>query len=201
MIFLNGGKLCAIDCETTGLNPYVHEITELAVIPLTFDLEPDPKLLPFDIKMQPTNYDVIDYSFVSKDYIADLEDNAFSPYIALELFIEWIERLELPINKRVHPLAHNWVFDSAFLMRWMGFESFNHYIDGRFHDLFAASQFINACDDFHNTRYHFAKTKLSYVCSQLGIDVDKTQTHTALYDAMITAQGYKKICQLTQCFV
>lgn len=200
MIHANGNKICAIDVETTGLDYKKNDIIEIAVVPLDYNLEPDPNYAPFWLDMAPQKFDNIDYSFIRKNKIDHLQRNGFDPYVALDIFIEWIERLELPIGKRIMPLAQNWVFDRAFIMEWMGSESFNFYIDGRYRDLMSLSLFINDSDDFHNQPCHFAKNKLSYICCQLNLECERELFHGAQYDAVKTAEAYRKLCIMTKCF-
>lgn len=202
MIHANGHLICAIDTETTGLSFEKHDIIEIAVVVLDFDLNPDPNYLPFHMELQPAkDFEDIDFGFISKSKIDRLEAEGFNPLTALDIFIEWLDKLNLPTGvKRIMPLAHNWNFDKMFIERWMGPASYNLYFDGRARDLLPISLFINDCDDFHNQRYHFPKSKLSYICNQLGIECDPDMFHNAVYDAVKTAEAYKRLCQLTQCF-
>lgn len=195
MIHLNGHLLCAIDTETTGLDYLKNDIVEIAVVPLDFNLEPDYNYIPFDIRMSPTNYDNIDYSVISKKKLAYYEKEGYNPLIAADLFTEWFERLRLPDKCRIVPLAHNWIFDSDFIREWLGPSSYNLYFDSRHRDLMQVSLFLNDAADHQAERCPFPKNKLSYVLSQLDIEVDHDQLHTAFYDAIKTAEGYKKLCQ------
>lgn len=197
MIHANGHLICAIDTETTGLNYNLHDIIEIAIVPLDYNLEPDDRM-PFHVEIAPSKLDNIDYSFIKKSKIDYLLDNAFTQHTALELFVEWFERLNLH-GKRIMPLAHNWLFDKTFVEEWTGPHSYNYIFDGRYRDLMSVAMFINDCDDFHRQTYHFPKYKLSYVCSQLGLECDSDLFHTALYDAIKTAEAYKKLCQMTKC--
>ena len=49
----NGHRMCAIDLETTGLNPRRHEIVQIAVIPVTHDLVIDKTVMPFVAIIKP----------------------------------------------------------------------------------------------------------------------------------------------------
>ena len=201
MIHLNGHRLCAIDVETTGLEDDVHDIWDIAIIPLDSQMRPELDILPFNIEMRPQNLEAIDYGFVNRPNIERLLKSALEPTVAVDLFVEWVKRLDLPENKRIVPLAHNWIFDSGFIRRWMGRATYNLYIDGLFRDLMTSSIFVNDCADQHADRYPFPKHKLSYVCAQLSVEIDQTMLHSAYYDAAKTAEAYKKLCQLTQAIV
>lgn len=201
MIHCNGHLVCSIDCETTGLHPRENSIWEIAIVPLDFDLKPDPLYHAFHLEMQPRSHtEPIDYSFCSKQKLQWLWDNGLNPNIGMDLLIEWIERLDLPINKRIMPLAQNWPFDRSFIEDWIGPRSFNLYFDGQFRDLMPVSVFTNDCDAFNAGKYHFPKHNLSYICNQLGLECDRDLFHGAMYDAVKTAEAYRKLCLSTKCF-
>lgn len=199
MIHANGHIICSIDTETTGTNYRLHEMWQIGVVPLTYDLEPDTKINPFICEMAPSKFDDIDWTYINQRKMYDLADNAMNKNTALDLFVEWIERLHLGTGKRIMPLAHNWCFDKQFLEEWMGPQSYNYYIDSRYRDLMAVANFINDTDDAHATPYHFPKQQLGYICNCLGIEFDTTMAHDAHYDAVKTAEAYKKCMQTTRC--
>lgn len=202
MIHCNGHKICAIDTETTGLDFKLNDIIDIAIIPLDYNLDPDPDYPPFWLELQPAK-DVkhIDFGYVRKAAVEHAWQHGMNPIAAGDLFIEWVKRLDLPERKRIMPLAQNWPFDRDFIREWLGDASFNLYFDGHYRDLLPVSLFVNDGDDFHNERYHFPKHRLSYVCSQLGIQCDDGLFHTAQYDAVKTAEAYKKLCQGTKCLL
>lgn len=199
MIHANGHLICAIDTETSGLDPDEHCIWQLAVIPLNNDLEPSEDHYPFNIEMDLSKWDNIDYQYLSKKKIEWLGIHGMNPNVALDLFVEWIERLGLPERKRIMPLAHNWPFDRSFIEKWMGPKSFNLYIDAQYRDTMTSTVLINDTDAWGGKDYHFAKHKLSFVCNQLGLECEPTMFHDAYYDAIMTAKAYKRICQTTRC--
>ena len=52
LVHLNGDLLCAVDCETTGLNCKEHDIIQVCVLPLDSQIQPlkeinGKQLLPF----------------------------------------------------------------------------------------------------------------------------------------------------------
>ena len=49
----NGNQICAMDTETTGLDPFWHEIVQIAILPLDSNMEPRQDVLPFYINMIP----------------------------------------------------------------------------------------------------------------------------------------------------
>lgn len=51
-----------------------------------------------------------------------------------DLLVEWWERLDLPFNKTLIPLAHNWAFEAGFLRAWLGMELMQKLFHGHARD-------------------------------------------------------------------
>jgi DNA polymerase III epsilon subunit-like protein len=207
MKHLNNNILCVVDTETTGLIAGHHDIIEVCVLPLNSMLEPDPNIIPFHadlrpkrpenidlaaLKIQPRHY-VIDMDDVAqnKDKIIDATLKGLDAYDAAELFVDWVQRLNLRDYKRIMPLAHNWVFDRAFLIDWLGLQTFENSFDPRYRDVMSMSLYDNDVADWRGEEHPYPKNNLQYICSQLK--VKRERIHTALDDCVHTAQAYKKM--------
>jgi DNA polymerase III epsilon subunit-like protein len=59
-IHLNGNLFCAVDTETTGLDPEKHSVIEVCVLPLNSDYSINKSILPFNMQMQPIPGKVVD---------------------------------------------------------------------------------------------------------------------------------------------
>lgn len=193
LLHLNGNVLCAIDCETTGLIPGKHEIVEICFLPLDANLKPKRDIVPFDIQIRPDNTDDIDWdSFkVTKIDFARLCQSGIDKYDAADLFERWAEKLQLAMNKRISPLAHNWVFDSAFIRAWLGPKTYEYYIDGRYRDVMSTGLYLDDVEDRKNERIPFPKVNLSYMASQLRVPHERA--HSALGDCITTAEVYREL--------
>ena len=188
--------ICAIDCETTGLDPEVHEIVEITFLPLDFNLQPRKDVPFFDIQIRPENEELIDFEAFkinNVDYYK-LMQTGMDKYDAAELFVEWFGKLRLLETKRIMPLAHNWEFDCEFIKKWLGPKTFHYHIDGRYRDTMSTAQFINDKADSAGRAIPFPKVNLSYIASQLK--VTHNNAHTALGDCIVTAQVYKELITL-----
>lgn len=193
MNHLNGNIICAVDCETTGLDFEKHEIVEIAFLPLDYELRIRKDVPFFDIKIRPENIEDIDWQAfkVSNTDFYKLQESGMDKWEAADLFVEWCEKLKLPENKRIMPLAQNWNFDSIFIKKWLGPKTFEFYIDGRYRDTMTTALYLNDRAYHKGEQIPFPKVNLSYLASQLKISHDRA--HTALGDCMVTAEIYKEI--------
>lgn len=195
MIHLNGNILCAIDCETTGLDSYKHDIWQFCCMPLDFNLKSIDT--PFEILLKPRNVENRDSNAISKKNFNRALLNGMDYEVAASLFIEWVERLNLGFKKRLTPLAHNWPFDRSFIIEWLGQETFDFYMDGRYRDTMVAAAFINDVCDHNADRVPMPKVNLRAVCKTLGVEWDDGSAHDAVYDSCKTAEAYRKLIKNT----
>lgn len=199
LVHLNNHLLCAIDIETTGLDPDVHEILQLAILPLDNNLYIRKDLPHFDIYMKPNRPQKIDQKAMTVNNVrlSDIMTSGIDQFAAFELFEHWFQKLRLMEGKRIVPLAYNWPFEAGFLREWMGHENFNHYIDGHYRCAMQAVNFVNDRADFSGAQCPFPKRSLSEVCKVAQVEV-LHNVHDALYDSMLTASLYRKL--LTEFF-
>lgn len=196
MLEMGGHLLCAVDTETTGLRSGYHEITQIAIQPLDSDFnfiyEPlQLELAPeFPSRAAP---EAIQKTGVDLDYHVNC---CPSQTTGADLFLRWVERLNLGLGKRLIPLAHNWSFDKNFIVEWLGEETYNIHFSRAHRDSFVIAAFIN---DMHNAQgldAPFKSLQLESLCKKFGIKLDNA--HSALPDARASAKLYK--C-LLQCFL
>ena len=194
----NGNQLCAIDCETTGLDPYIHEIIQLCILPLDLHMRPRKDVLPFNIYLKPESPELAtrEAMKVNKIDLTHLARFGHHPNAAEDLLLSWLDKLQLGYNSwgnryKIIPLAHNWVFDRSFIMRWLGVEAFNDIFHYHYADTMAAAQFLNDHTAVHGDSVPFSKVKLSWVAKKLGITHGKA--HDALADCITTAEVYRKL--------
>ena len=193
MQHLNGNLLCAVDVETTGLRPSFHEIWQIAVLPLDSNIRPLKGVLPFcmDIKINyPDRVDKRAMLLPRADFV-QRQQHAIDTFTCADLFDDWFDRLELPLHKRLIPLAQNWPFDREFLKEWQGQESFNQAFNPVYRDTMVAAAFdIDLCD-FRSEKVLFTESNLGYICARLG--VHNIKAHDALQDCIATAECYRRM--------
>lgn len=193
-VHLNGNLMCAIDTETTGLIPGTHDVIQLCVMPVTPDLMPSKEYLPFHMIIQPKRPEraSLEADGVSKVRLVDAINNGIEAWTCVDRFGEWFHRLGLPPNKKIVPLGCNFNFDMLMLHSFFGGpESYDEYFRSDFRDVQKAALYINDVADFLSERIPFPKTKLSYLCSCLG--VEKPNLHDAMGDCLATIEVYRKL--------
>lgn len=198
----NGNLVCSIDIETTGVKPGYHDIIQLAVLPLDSQfrilkvMADGTKVYPFEILIKPERPENIDQDAMSVNRLqmSEIMAHGLESFTAIDLLNDWFKKLHLPYNKRIMPLAQNWVFEYGFLKAWLGPDMFAEIFDARYRDTMVSSLYLNDRADFHHERYPFPKNKLSYLASQLK--VEQIKAHEALSDCVTTAEVYRRMMRL-----
>jgi DNA polymerase III epsilon subunit-like protein len=192
MLHMNGNLLCAIDVETTGLECGVHDVIELAIVPLNHLIEPFKKYKPLVMKIKPRRPENAVSRAMKKSGLTmtDIMMYGQDPWKAADIVEEWFEKLQLPVRHNIIPLAHNWPFDREFLIEWLGIKTFQYVFNGHYRDTMALAGFFNDRSYDQKKPYVYSKMGLEALCNRLG--VDNKMPHRALYDCLATAEIYKK---------
>lgn len=190
MVHLNGNVLAAVDVETTGLQARFHDPIQVCVLPLDANLEP--YCVPFYMFIQPKRPHNRQPGAFNTTKIKQSDiDGALDSERTAGLFDEWFLKLNLPLNKSLIPLAHNWIFDYGFMEDWLGYEAMNHYFFGHYRDTMAAALFSNDFAEFRSERHPHPRLGLGSLCEVLG--VENPNPHDALGDSIATARCYREM--------
>lgn len=204
MQHLNNRLLCAVDVETTGLRAGYHEVIQVAILPLDGNIKPRKDITPFNVYIKPTNLNVISKEAmgVNRIKVDWLMAKGMDIWQSLATFEDWYKYvIENNGYVGIAPLAHNWLFDKAFLKEWFGYDLNNQeycIMDDYFHHSFRDTKAlaIGLNDIAYNLAVDvpFPKQGLQYICTTLGIK--RTNKHDALGDAYDTARAYRKMTHI-----
>jgi DNA polymerase III epsilon subunit-like protein len=190
LLNMNGNILCAVDVETTGTLAGYHEIIQIACVPLNQHFEPHPDYRFFYLPgIMPDHPQRMEKEAAKKHKITvESLEGCVSESRAIELFEGWYQGLNLPFGKRLVPLAHNWAFERAFLIHWLGLASFDDkwYIHPR--DTFTLAASINDFYVWHGRKHPFHQLSLVALCNRFDIQLDRA--HDALADCLATSRLY-----------
>jgi len=194
----NGNQLCVVDTETTGLDPFWHEVIQLCILPLDSNFEPRQDVIPFYINLIPDNPERQSSGAKRKHGIklTEIMKTGFDRIKAIDMLEDWIKTLGLPVTmygtpKVILPLGHNYGFDRMMLMGWLGRDYYDTVFHYHYRDTMIMANCMNDKAAFHAEKVPFPKTGLQYLCSTLKIDTP--HAHDALGDCIATAKVYKKL--------
>lgn len=190
---LFGNLMCAIDIECTGVDPSYHEIVQIAVVPVDHEFYRLKSVTPFYTELKPLYPERAEPAAMHTNKL-DLNElclHALHPDTALDRFVEWFDRLELPMNRSIVPLAHNWFFESGFLRAWMGHDLYNKMFFAIPRDSMVAATMLNDKASFAGVTPPFRSVSLPRMCDQLEIMNEKP--HDAYHDALACAILYKRL--------
>lgn len=191
MKHLNGDILCAVDTETTGINPSTNSIWDLCVIPLDGRLNLHPVIKPFQAMMKPSTPFEPGALKEADLTQAEIINTGHDPFKVADLFEAWFEKMKLPQGKKIVPLAHNWPFDRGHLIEWLGWKTFDYYFSGDYRDTFMLASFHNDRKWWKNDPYEFSKRSLGACARRLDLEV--TGLHRATQDCLTCIEVYKKL--------
>lgn len=191
-------KLCFVDVETTGLDPKVNSICEIAAIfGHTSDLTgPLVEEHVFESVMRPFGRDKPDPEALEINGIT-MEDLRTYPAqkIIHDEFRDWCREYVDPYNKRdkMWFVAYNASFDWQFCYNWftrLGDEFFGSLFYTPFIDVMSIMGFY-----LMEERDGLSNFKLQTVAKKMGLDIKQSQLHNALYDADLVRQLFAAVIE------
>lgn len=196
--------ICAIDCETTGLQPYLQEVIEIAIVPLNADFTVNANIPHFHTPIKPGHFETITEQALEVNGKTREQLETFPSRIdTVRAFVIWFDTNAATRQLRnIVPLGHNYGgFDKDFISAWLdptsrhgnAYNAFFHY---HYHDSMIAAMYMNARQEvkFPGSKPVFYSVSLGAVCKRLGFQND--QAHTAMGDAISSAEVYRRLCAL-----
>jgi len=202
MVHWNGDQCVAFDIETTGLDPFYHEIVQIAAVPLTSNFEIRKDYPPFLADIAPENPERADPKALARSglTLTELTNKGYDTFKAMELFVEWTDKLGLTYTKhgnrkRIIPLGHNIMFDLAFIRQWITPETYELIFSAFVRDTMLCALHISDCFGSKNEEPPYGRYGLNNLCAVTGVPY--VRAHSAMGDACMAAAVYKEMCKRT----
>ncbi len=184
-------KLFYFDTETTGVKHWKNGIHQISG---AIEIDGEIKEY-FDIKVQPYHAAVIEPEALSVSSVTEDQIKAYMPFgDAYKQLCQMLGKYVSKFDKKDKFLLvgyNNASFDNQFLRAFFvqnGDNYFGSYFWSDSHDVMVlASNFLK------DQRHEMANFQQSTVARQLGIEVDNSKLHDAVYDVDILIQIYKKV--------
>lgn len=180
---------CFLDCETTGLNPQLHGIIQIAGVIFN-----DSRSQEFNFSCKPFPGDIIDQSALEvngilKETIQSYQDPVFVLHQIRTIFRSFVD----PYNKteKIFLYGYNVRFDEDFLRLWWKKCGDNYY--GSYFWFPPHCVMNMAAEHLKDSRHKMPNFKLNTVATQLGIEFKEDSLHDAMVDIRLTFEIYKKI--------
>lgn len=189
-------KLFFYDLETTGTDPKRHSIHQISgVIEIGVGL-----LQPFNLKIQPNPYAEIDDEALKIGGITREDLARYMPFVeGYQWLIQLLSTFVDKFDKK----------DKFFLVGYCNGKFDDFFLRAFFeqnHDKYFGSWFWGtsidiaslATDHLMNKRAQMDNFKLATVAKQLGIQVDDSKLHDAMYDIKLSRLVYYEIKRLNK---
>lgn len=196
LVTLNGNLLCSIDYETTGLRDGYHEVIQVALVPVDSHLNPLKDVRPFYTNVKPEfpERQEIEVADVHALQMEDLILQAPEQETVKDMLYSWFKNLDLPLGKKMIPLAHNWSFEARFSYEWLGVDMMSEIFHPHARDAMQLALAINDRAALRGMELPFARVGLGSLCNRLKIH--NPYAHDALYDAFAEIEVYKRLLMI-----
>ena len=185
-------KKIYLDVETTGTDKDKHGIIQLSGM-----VELDNQLMEtFDYKVKPFSLDDVDQDALKVGGFTDSQLATFErPGIVYFKFSKMLDSYVDKYNKqdKFHIIAYNAGFDDGFLRAWFKRNGGKYYGSYFFWPPIDVANM--AAYHFMETRSQFPNFKLMTVAKYIGIEVDESRAHDAMYDIEVTKEILKRIVE------
>lgn len=197
MQHLNNNVLCGLKTELTGPDPEMHELIEVAVVPVNQMLEIHEDYPLFNLRvrpMEPNPFDDFKECRLSRSEIAQACLRAFDRDKVADLLLDWFHGMHLPFRKKIIPLTYNFPRERQILINWLGYEKYNEMFSEDHRDILVAAHYMNDRQCVKAEPVVYNKQTLSWLAKIHN--VQPVERGTACSDALLCAQVYKRMLQL-----
>jgi len=173
---INQNVLVAIAIEHTGDDPRKNDIVEICAYVLDNHIKPFTGLHPFYNQIAPFRSENIDWetATVTKEKLKDIQTKyGVEPSLAADRFEEWFDLIDLPLGKKLIPVAYNWPVMREYLVTWLGVKNFaSLFHECEYRDVISVATYLNDCRNFVTKVPNFPRPEsFAYICSRFHIEV------------------------------
>lgn len=184
-------KKCFIDTETTGLDPKANGILEIAGI-----IETDNSTEEFLIECSPFKDDVVDKKALEVNRVS--EKGLFKRTPPKDAYRDFTNILSKYVNRykkqdKFFFFAYNAKFDFDFLRAWFYKNDDKYFGSWFFYP--AIDVAVLAAMYLRDERSRMINFKQTTVAPVLGIDIDESKAHGALYDTRVMKAIFDKVTE------
>ena len=197
----NGNYPAAISIRTTGPSHCIHEIIEIALVPLDNNLNivKRPKILPFHQHMIPNRPEFVDEVYMAK-MKTTIRSDVYTSGAILDLLEKWYDKLDLGYDKfgnnrcRLLLVGYDLHNTIPFLQEWLGDAQISDFFHPDVIDIRSVANYINDKAAIIAEPVMFAKRKLKYLQSTL--QVPKVKPYDTLQEAVVIGEIYRRMASL-----
>lgn len=203
---MNGSLPCVVDVETTSTHPIEllpiynpsgsdiinfrrvgGEVIQIALVPLDIHLQPIDQLV-FYSNICPEFPELVSQEAMAVNglNLLDLQRTAPSRYKVVQMVENWFASLQLPSDRRLIPIAHNWPFEKTFLQWMFGRESFEAMFHYLARDTMQMALMLKDKAAFQCHKQPFNSVGLASLCKHYN--VENENPHDALSDCYAQAR-------------
>lgn len=188
-----GNIMATVDVETTGTVFGYNEIIQVAIVPLDHQLNPSKEHKFFYRNIAPL-YPERQTKGAKMKHGLDAHKMAqecqSQDQVAQDLD-DWFLKMDLPLGRRLVPIAHNWAFERGFLTHWLGLDLFDTIFHIHPRDTMTFAAAVNDVYAWQGMAPPFSKLSLTGMCERVGVPLDNA--HDALADCIATARLYREM--------
>ena len=195
----NGCQVCSIGVGITGSDPDVHELFEVAILPLDSWFAPRKDVVPLVLKLRPDFPHLVNKRYFSRagTTLEDAIIQGFDREDAVKYFLDWKDRLGLGtaagIPKPIIPLGHGYArVGYPFMRKWLTDEFYNMCFSHRIRDPEIIGNYLADWADLHSELIPFNRTELGPMCRNTGVNFI-TETRTPLTVAAAQAELWARL--------
>lgn len=175
--------LAAFDLETTGLDPFTHDIIELAIVPLASDFSRS-RLPEFTAKIKSCHPEKVDPDALRVNGLNPFEGEDIGK-VASDIII-WMADNHI---SQIEPVGHNLRFDLVFFQT--KFPSLSRLFSVYGHDSMQLATTLNDISLLQTGEKIFPSVSLRNLKLHFGMDIPVQ--HRAMDDALDAAELYRRL--------